>query len=319
MASDSDLSNNQHAIPLLRNSQGWKTFRALFLAKLGAKLKAVLQDAEQAAVKGKVAPATIKQKDEFSTISDRLLVALQNHSDLVNFLCEDCDVDNGPECFLALQQKLAGNTVANDLIALTKIMQSSIGADDPVAEARAIVALNNSISSTHKLSDNLLAAFIVCKLPAFASSLRSIFIERDALPSTVEVIDKLEQQHEFRMATTPSTEFDKLSFFTKGKYQGLCFNCDAKDEHATHDCPKPPAGCEYCGDTAKHLSRYCFVPNDRPLPRKWSQDRKAEMEARRKEFKAKNNKPAAQVQHANTSIDIRRIFEEQEMGRMSSI
>jgi hypothetical protein len=316
MASDSDHSN-QHAIQLLRTPQGWKTFRAIFLAKLGARLKACLQAAEEAADKGVVAPTTNRQKDDFALISDRLLVALQENSDLINYLCEQCDVDNGPECFLALQQKFAGNTVATDLVALTKIIQSSIGAADPINEARAIVSLNNTISSTHRLSDNLLAAFIVCKLPDFALSLRSIFIERDALPSTNDLIDKLEQQHEFRTATTPSDEVVNISMFTKSKYQGLCFNCDAKDEHATHDCPKPPAGCEHCGDTAKHLARYCFVPNDRPLPRKWSQERKAEMEARRKAYKIKNNKLEAQVQYADTSLNIRRIFEEQEMERMS--
>jgi hypothetical protein len=318
MASDLDLKS-QHAIPLLRSPQGWKTFRALFLAKLGAKLKACLQDAEQAAVKGVVEPTTHKQKDDFALIGDRLLIALQENPDLVNYLCEECDVDNGPECFLALQHKFAGNTVATDLIALTKIIQSSISAADPINEARAIISLNNTLSSKHKLSDSLLAAFLVCKLPDFATPLRSIFIERDTLPNTNELIDKLEQQHEFRTATAPSDEMGKISMFTKSKYQGLCFNCDAKDEHATHDCPKPPAGCEHCGNTAKHLSRYCFVPNDRPLPRKWSQERKAEMEAKRKAYKIKNNKLDAQVNFADTPINIRRVFEEQEMERMSFI
>jgi hypothetical protein len=282
VADGSSISaSNITSIPLIRTPQGWIAFSAIFMAKLGSCLTLTLQQTMAAAVNGQVVVIDEKHNALLAHISNKLFIALQEESDLIVELVQNCATGNGAEQFLYLQKKLAGHSVAKEIAGIYSIVQASIRGDC-ISDVKKMISDNLMLQE--KFSDKMLAGLIVSKLPEEFENLRDIFVERDRLPSCAEIVAKLEQ----RAIIHPQVNEDaykKMAFVISPNV--LCFNCNKKGDHYTRDCKEPPAGCEYCGDKAYHKKEHCFVPNDKPLPAAWKQERKEEMEQKRKEYKEK--------------------------------
>jgi hypothetical protein len=74
-----------------------------------------------------------------------------------------------------------------------------------------------------------------------------------------------------------------------GKWGGKwCLNCD-KAGHIAADCSKVMNDCEHCGTKAGHLSKFCLVPNDKPLPEKMGKEKRERIEKLRIEYKARKD------------------------------
>ena len=83
---------------------------------------------------------------------------------------------------------------------------------------------------------------------------------------------------------------EKASFATfNNQYRSSCVNCD-KEGHKLHECPLAKSDCEYCGKGANHMTKFCFVPNDKPLPFNMGQDKKDNLTKLRAEYQAKKFK-----------------------------
>jgi hypothetical protein len=283
VADGSSISaSNVTSIPLIRTPQGWIAFSAIFMAKLGSCLTLTLQQNMAAAVNGQVKIIDEKHKALLAHISDRLFIALQDNSDLIVELVQNCTIGNGAEQFIYLQKKMAGHSVAKEIAGIYSIVQASLKGDciDDVKKM-----LSDNLLLQEKFSDKMLAGLIVSKLPDEFENLRDIFIERDCLPSCADIIAKLEQRAIIRPYEKEEAHDKRFSYMISPNV--ICFNCSKKGDHYTRDCKEPAAGCEYCGDKAFHKTEFCFVPNDKPLPVAWKPERKQEMEQKRKEYKEK--------------------------------
>jgi hypothetical protein len=265
---------------LTRTPDGWRAFSSIFLAKLGAPLRASLK----AGLESEHMLATdLKQQALFEHIHDKLMVALQHEGDLVAELALNFPDCNGVKEFFYLQQFFSGQTMAKDVSMIFNIVNQELKGDC-VADVKRMISSNQQMSE--KFSDKLLATLIISKLPSHCNTMRDILIERETVPTCSAIVQKLEQ----RAILHPSTD-DPLIDTTTNKFafmispHTVCYNCNSKGKHFTRDCDQPPAGCDYCGDKAYHKTEHCLVPNDKPLPSSWKPERKEAMEKKRKEYK----------------------------------
>jgi len=167
--------------------------------------------------------------------------------------------------------------------------------NDCIQGVKKMIGLNHQMSE--KFSDKLLATLIISKLPDKCDTMRQILVERETVPTCNEIVQKLVQNA--ILASSVEVPSHRVSLTAIAPHQ-VCFNCDSKGKHFTRDCDKPAADCEHCGAGVSHMTKFCFVPNDKPLPPSWKPERKAAMEEKRKAFKEKKA-GAASSSHAMLS------------------
>ena len=266
-------------IKLTRTAKGWSAFEMLFKAHLGSQLSASLN---MAMVNKMMVATDARQAALFKHIFDRLVIALENETDLIESIAENCMADNGIEAFLHIKQLMVGQSTASSIMGIDKIITASIGSNTHV-DASAIVSTNASLADDVRLTDRVISTIILSKLPMEHVTLRDIVIERDELPTTKALLEKIKQRTTF--ATTRGETSAPVTLTARNMSTSICFNCGERG-HYTQDCSKPKLPCELCG-TVGHIKKFCFVQNDRLLPSNWSEDRKAEIAKKRADYKAK--------------------------------
>ena len=84
------------------------------------------------------------------------------------------------------------------------------------------------------------------------------------------------------------TDGDRAAFSAIGGQQqqgaGFCFNCDSYG-HTVRSFPTPKVTCGECGDKG-HLTKHCWIRNDKPLPFYFDDAKKRLFEEKRVAYKA---------------------------------
>jgi hypothetical protein len=263
------------AITLTRTPQGWSAFSMIFKAKLGTVLQASL---EYAIEHKQLEPADTRQAALFQHIHNSLIIALQNECDLIADLAALPAPSNGVKEYLHLQKEFAEQTIAKDLTGIASIINTSLQ-QNTVEQVKQMLADNRMLQQ--QFPSQLMVSLILSKLPAEFATIRDIIVERDELPDCATLLNKL-VQHQSLSLNQPRS---RIAFLTGKPFH--CHNCDKTDAHPPQQCNKPQAGCDYCGAQAWHMTKFCWVPNDKPLPHFWSDARKEQIEKKRKEYKEK--------------------------------
>jgi hypothetical protein len=263
------------AISLTRTPEGWHAFDMIFKAKLGTVLQASL---EHAIEKKQLDPIDARQAALFQHIHNALIIAIQDECDLIADLAALPAPSNGIKEYLHLQHELAGQTIAKDLTGIASIVNTSLQTNT-VEQVKLMLATNRQLQ--HQFPSQLMVSLILSKLPEKFATIRDIIVEREVLPDGQTLIHKLHQHDSINVDTS-----ERVSAFMAGK-PFHCHNCDKVDAHPPGKCNRPQVGCDHCGAQAWHMTKFCWVPNDKPLPQHWNNERKEQMERKRKDYKIK--------------------------------
>jgi hypothetical protein len=275
------------AISLTRTPQGWAAFDMIFKARLGTLLQATLEHAIKNNI---VEPVDARQGALFQHIHNALIIALQNESDIIADLAALPAPGNGIKEYLHLQKEMAGQTVAKDLIGIAAIVNMQLHTNT-VEQVKKMLAENRQLQ--HQFPPQLIVSLILSKLPERFATIRDIIVERDVLPDGNTLIHKL-NQHDSIAYEQPHSA---TTFITGKPFH--CHNCDKVDAHPPKKCDQPQVGCDHCGAQAWHMTKFCWVPNDKPLPQYWNDERKEQMEKKRKDYKIKKAEEKAAALYAD--------------------
>ena len=168
-------------IKLTRTAKGWSAFEMLFKAHLGSQLSASLN---MAMVNKMMVATDARQAALFKHIFDRLVIALENETDLIESIAENCMADNGIEAFLHIKQLMVGQSTASSIMGIDKIITASIGSNTHV-DASAIVSTNASLADDSKAE--------AVKLQAMSAEKDEATAEAEA---AVAAVARLEQERD---------------------------------------------------------------------------------------------------------------------------
>jgi hypothetical protein len=308
------VSTTSGAIKLVRTPQGFRNFTVVFKAKLGVSLRNAFDLHMDRFIKSGVQDACEEcTDDQLYLIHERLVVALQNEDDLLTKILEGVpDSNNGMAQFMVLQKEFCGSTVATSVINVFKIV--TMGMANPVNNLTEMISVNRQLSTP--FPDELLVALAVAQLPDEFATLADIYTERDQLPSSEDFLEALKRR---ALTSGGASKTGKMSMLTQAKL--FCWNCDKQVNHLNKKCDQPPAGCDICGPKAWHMSKHCWVKNDKPLPQYWDEEKKKNTLQKRAEYKAKLDASTAKAQvnlaYKDVSFfDMIKDAEEKEMAAM---
>eukprot|EP00966_Prymnesium_polylepis_P284950 6583127-Prymnesium_polylepis.1 len=115
-----------------------------------------------------------------------------------------------------------------------------------------------------------MVALILLKLPEKYSTIKTMIIQSDTLPTTKALIEMLKTLTNFFGGDGPAT-FSSIGVRAgKGPFSQ---NCDSQG-HTIADCTKARVQCEECGDKG-HMTKHCYVRNAKPFPSYMSSEKKA--------------------------------------------
>jgi hypothetical protein len=262
---------------------GIKVFKLKFRVAIGTSLATVLKDAE---TNEDYDPTDTKGLKAHSEIFDYLISTMSDDILILEMVTECGEL--GPKCLKFLYDKYDPASTATSLKTLLNIMKAPLGDDIPSGISAAVVS-NASLPTGLQFPDKLLCALMLIKLPTQFNNLKSIIVERDELPTVAQL--KLKVTSSVEMFESNFGEglgsHEKASFAAiNTEYKGFCVNCD-KEGHKLHMCSLPKSSCTYCGDEANHMTKHCFVPNDKPYPFHMHQAKKDNYTKLRAEYKAK--------------------------------
>jgi hypothetical protein len=141
------------------------------------------------------------------------------------------------------------------------------------------LAARNKRFARLQLSEDVMVALILLKLPEKYSTIKTMIIQSDSLPTIKALIEMLKTDTDFFGGDSPAA-FSGIGV-RNGKF---CYNCDSNG-HANAECTKPKVICEECTDKG-HLAKHCWVRNDKVLPAYMSAEKKSSITSKRLTYQA---------------------------------
>ena len=301
------------AIPLLRTPGGWEVWKALLNLRLTPAARKVIQDYKNKEPwdyqeNEDTESVETDTKTQYQIIHEAIFVALQNETDLLADMLQNCDANNGAQQFVWLEDELVGSSVSKSVGIVYKLVQFKIGNVSAVTDVKTMISDNKQLPTP--FPDDLLVMLILGKLPEHYGTLKTVILERNRLPSPSDLVKKMTLT--VTNADIPVTLSEpKLVFSATGSSQHLtCFNCGVPG-HRGVECDKAKADCDICGAAAGHLPRFCLARNSKPYPEHWSAEKKAWMDNQRKIVKAAKKEVNAMALQVTKTEDFRSLNFEQ--------
>ena len=161
----------------------------------------------------------------------------------------------GPACMSYLEDQYNSTTLAAAVNNLGGVVREAVIGPDQVAE----LAARNKRFARLQLSEDVMVSLILLKLPEKYTTIKTMIIQSDRLPTIKALIEMLKTETDFFGGDGPA------AFAGTGVRTGkFCYNCDTQG-HANVDCTKAKVLCEECNDKG-HLAKHCWVRNDKVLP-----------------------------------------------------
>ena len=284
MAAPTVTTNIQHNIKLTNSKEGIRAFAILFPAVLGRNLSKFLMTTIE---NNDYDDSDSDKADAFEAIYYALVPCLADHPDLLIRMTQDCN-RNGAKCFAWLMHDIDPNTSVSNITTLIDVISTPLATDDIIKSINDKVKKNKNLKGEFHLNDVILTTLLLIQLPANYNTLRDIIVEKDNLPSIKDFVTKIKNTKSMAAANNPSGE-EHAVFFTARKNVNnmMCFNCDKKG-HVNAMCREVKSDCDVCGLTAGHLTKFCLVKSDKPIPATLPDSIKEKIAADRKIYKEKN-------------------------------
>ena len=103
------------------------------------------------------------------------------------------------------------------------------------------------------------------KLPTEYSTLKSVLVEKDALPTCKELVMSVTKSIQLaKVSGTPMIEHASFAF-VRNQGSKVCYNCDDNSgNHFQNTCTKPKGDCDVCGNL---FSSVCHLLSTKNSPR----------------------------------------------------
>ena len=248
----------------------FRTYTRKFKSAIGAQYKMTLERAIEASDFGPTSPTTIVLH---AAILDMLVLTFKDEDDVLDEMISQCGA-NGPASFAYLENKYNSTSLPAAVKNLGVLIGEAIVGPDQIA---GFVAINKRFTRLC-FTDEQLTALILLKLPPKYSTIKTMILQSDTLPTVSELMHKLQAETDFE------PDGDRPAVFSAIGGQGFCFNCD-KTGHTGRMCPEPRATCGECGDKG-HLTKHCWIRNDKPLPAYFTDEKRKLFTDRRVTYKA---------------------------------
>ena len=262
-----------------------------FLIKFKAILSQDLSDALDLYLDNPKAPKTTEAKTTHKAIWRALVPCLNGLDHLLLKIYRDCRQDDGPHAIFWLIKELDNKTPVSSVKSVIDLLKTTTFDGDIVSGIDGIISTNDRLDEPFQFSDAITSILILVHLPQQLSTLRNLIINEmsdDSVPPPRAILSRVKQELSLQGLDSSNYETGNMNFATFQRNSRKCFNCEAVGAHATWACPMPRVNCTECGIGAGHLSKYCFVKNNSPLPSSWSDERKNAMKQKRAEYAARS-------------------------------
>ena len=280
---------------LQRTPQGWRIFELVFIAAMSSDLRSFVHDCT---FKGKLKAENDEEKDATDTVWNGLIQRLEYESDLITLIVDKCDAGNGIQALSVLRSKFSGNTPAKSLSVLHELFSANLSGADTLSGAQHLVALNKELADDEKLSDKMLSAFLLYKLPDSFKSLRDSAIASGSFPSPPTLIEGIEQLQLFTSATK-SLDVNVSERYGKNPF---CYNCGVQG-HNVRECKAVRLDCDVCGPKAGHKPEYCLAKNTKDIPASFSAAHRATILRLRAEYAKKLSASAVETNVTEVNLE----------------
>jgi hypothetical protein len=268
---------------------GMRALSISFPAALGPLLGTTL---EYAVAHGRLDPTDAKEVTLHTTIFNLLAPIMNAHPKVLVDMTDACG-KRGPKAFVWLTSKYNPTSTASSVTSLMNIFSTqTITSDDDIQKLISINANQPTHPQNLQLDDTILAVLILLKLDQTAfQTLRDSIVISDSVP-TVEVLRKrVKDINTFSVCGMSQPHAGGNGAFAGVPRTGVsrqhpCANCGVVGKHRSYECDQPKADCDLCGIGVGHLSQYCFIKTDGPLPPKWTDEQKKAMMEKRATYKA---------------------------------
>ena len=235
-------------------------------------------------------PGDEKTARLYEHIFNQFVPALEGHDDLLVRMNEECGT-NGPQAINWLLQELDPSSKAASIQKVLRVFNTTVTDDNPLQPVQSMISMNSTLTKPFQLDPSLLSILIVSKFPASLSSLCEHIIQQDDVPKPTVLISKLKTSISFQSAAAAASPLSSDAAFIAAKppyapKPKVCINCESP-LHVKESCDKPPTPCDVCGLFAGHTSQFCLIKNGRPFPDNWDERRKANMQAKRDQYKSR--------------------------------
>ena len=142
-----------------------------------------------------------------------------------------------------------------------------------------------------QISETVLCALLLTKLPVELLHLRDRIVDTDVLPSMDDFLKRVKKAVHFCKPVPARQDVQSFVLTAPTTRRVLkCVNCNAIN-HTRKDCKEIDSDCDYCGKKAGHMTEHCFVGKTGALPDYLTNKRKGEIAEMR--AKLKQTEPAA--------------------------
>ena len=266
---DSPIYRAPH-IQLTATREGLRAFLIKFQAILTPDLSNTLDNY----LENPRAPKSEEAKAAHKAIWRALVPCLNGLDDLLLRIHRDCRQHDGPQALYWLIKELDDNAPVTSIKAVIDIIKTTSFGGDIVSDIDQIISTNARLQEPFKFNNAITSILILVKLPISLSRLRDSIIgeiTEENIPSPRSILERVKQELSLRGLDERDYEHHiSMATFQRNHARLKCINCDTTGAHQTWACPKPKADCSECGASAGHLSKFCFVKNDNPLPAGWS-------------------------------------------------
>ena len=187
-------------------------------------------------------------------------------------------------------KELDDQTPVASIKTLMETIKAPLSADGVVSGLDRMITNNDRLEEPFNMTPELLSVMMLCKMPSDMRDFRNNILEKmtdETVITPHALLDRVKQHLSLVGFDDLSVSELQHSAFSTFQNRRTCFNCNEMATHHGAACPKPKSNCDYCGEAAGHMTKFCFVPNDRPLPYSWDKERKDAMMKKRAEFKAR--------------------------------
>ena len=251
----------------------FRTFSRQFRAAIGPQYKTTLEAAIRT---GDLQPTNAAAIVMHHAIYDMLVLTFKDEDDILDEMIAQCGT-YGPACLAYLEGQYNSTGLAATVKNFGAIVREQIHGPSHIA---GLIALNTRYARLQFTSEQL-TALILLKLPDKYSTIKTMVLQSDTLPTPTELQGMLQTESEF------SGDGGHAALAGIGVHRGnapFCYNCD-ESGHLTRNCVAAKVTCDECGDKG-HQAKHCFVRNDKPLPSNMDEAKKQRIADKRIAYKA---------------------------------
>ena len=211
-------------------------------------------------------------------IYNMLILTFKGEDDVMDEMEAQCG-KLGPACMSYLEDQYNSTSLAAAVNNLGVVVREAVIGPDQIA---GLVARNKRFARL-QLSEDVMVALILLKLPAAYATIKTMIIQADKLPTIKVLVSMLQTEHDFSGGDNVPAAFSGIGV-RPGERTKFCYNCDTQG-HIVSECTIAKVTCGECNDKG-HLAKHCWIRNDKPLPLWMSAEKKSSMTAKRLVYQA---------------------------------